>query len=282
MIVEVFENIIFSEYKAKVFLKKYCWKKGHVYCIRCNSYRIYRTAEKRYRCKRCGYTFHDFTGRWINKLNISLKQWLWIIKFFELELPTNKIAEQVSLSYPTALKACNILRSAIATAGLPRELPGKAGESEVQEVDLSDGAAAELSGSAAVPVFGIAEKDSVVSITEIPGMTPEMLMELDIRKVRQGSIVYTDRYEDYDALIFCGYSRGEDAKKKRFTSGRVYISGISGFWSWARERLVKFHGISKEYFPIYIKELELRYNNRDTQLFETLVKNVCQLVPKYL
>jgi transposase len=43
----------------------------------------------------------------------------------------------------------------------------------------------------------------------------------------------------------------------------VYINGIEGFWSYAKERLLKFHGVSRENFVYYLKELEFRYNYRD-------------------
>jgi transposase len=49
---------------------------------------------------------------------------------------------------------------------------------------------------------------------------------------------------------------------KRFANGKVYINGIEGFWSYAKERFLKFHGVSREYFVYYLKELEFRYNFR--------------------
>jgi len=108
-----FETLVKSENKTRLFFKKSCWKNGHIFCTRWRGREIYRIAGKRYRCKRCGYTFHDFSGRWINQLHISYKQWLWIIKFFEVELSTRKIAQQAGLSYPTVLKATTIIRLAI-------------------------------------------------------------------------------------------------------------------------------------------------------------------------
>jgi transposase len=53
--------------------------------------------------------------------------------------------------------------------------------------------------------------------------------------------------------------------------GKVYINGIEGFWSFAKERLMKHHGISKEKFLYYIKEMEWRYNNREKVLFVDLI-----------
>jgi hypothetical protein len=40
-------------------------------------------------------------------------------------------------------------------------------------------------------------------------------------------------------------------------------NGIERFWSYAKKRLLKFHGVSRENFVYYLKELEFRYNHRD-------------------
>ena len=42
----------------------------------------------------------------------------------------------------------------------------------------------------------------------------------------------------------------------------VYINGIEGFWSFAKENMAKHHK-----FLLYIKEMEWRYNNRDEDTF---------------
>lgn len=64
-----------------------------------------------------------------------------------------------------------------------------------------------------------------------------------------------------------------------FAGGKVYINGLEGFWSFAKQRMAKFHGVSKEKFPLYLKEMEFRYNYRDRDIFEELADCVCSLVP---
>ena len=59
---------------------------------------------------------------------------------------------------------------------------------------------------------------------------------------------------------------------KRFANGKVYINGIEGFWSYAKGRLMKFHGLSSKLFPLYLKELEFRYNKRKDNLYEELLR----------
>ena len=103
------------------------------------------------------------------------------------------------------------------------------------------------------------------------------------RTMGRGSIVYTDRYRGrYDALIFCVYRHVKIDHKKCFARGKVYINGVEAFWSFAKERLIKFHGISKEKFPLYLKEMEFRYNNRNKPLLPVLVQYLCDLVANRL
>ncbi len=46
--------------------------------------------------------------------------------------------------------------------------------------------------------------------------------------------------------------------RRRLSRSNVHINGSDGFWSYAKERMNKFHGISKEEFPFYLKEMEFR------------------------
>ena len=278
-----FEHIVKTENTARRFLTKLCWKNYRRFCTRCHSYRIYRLAHKSFRCKRCGYTFHDFSGRWINKVQITTKDWLWIIKLFELELSARRIAEQVRLSYPTVLKAVTVIRMAIVspTSDADKLLGG---EVEMDESYFGGRRKGKRGRGAAnkVPVFGILERNGVVKVEVIKDVTAETLLNMTVKTVRRGSIVYTDKFRGYDSLMFCGYRHIKINHQKVFASGKVYINGIEGFWSYAKERLIKFHGISKEKFPLYIKEMEFRYNNRDKNIFNLMAKNLTNFVQNLL
>lgn len=277
-----FESLIKQENAARLFLVKSCWKNYRRFCIKCKGYKIYRIIGKRYRCKRCGYTFHDFSGRWINKLRISPKKWLWIIKLFELELSAKKISEQISLSYPTVLKALYVIRLAILANNNGDDL--LKGEVELDE-SYFGGRRKGKRGRGAfnkVPVFGILERNGIVKVEAVKDVKAETLLNLTVQTVRRGSIVYTDKFKSYDSLMFCGYRHLKIDHHKKFSSGKVYINGVEGFWSYAKERLIKHHGVSKERFPLYLKEMEFRYNNRNKSVFNLLVNYLTNLVPDLL
>jgi transposase len=278
-----FEHLIITENTARRFFTSLCWKNYRRFCSRCRSYEIYRIAGKRFRCKRCKYTFHDFTGRWINNLRISCRDWLWIIKFFELELSARKICQQVGLSYPTVLKALNVIRMAIVANNTDSDHL-LTGEIELDEAYFGGRRKGNRGRGAAgkVPVFGILERDGIVRVEVVKDVSAKTLLNLTIKTVRRGSIVYTDKFRSYDALMCCGYRHLKIDHHKKFSTGKVYINGLEGFWSYAKERLIKHHGVSKEKFPLYLKEMEFRYNNRTNAIFNLLAQYLVNLVPDLL
>jgi len=103
------------------------------------------------------------------------------------------------------LKALTVIRMAI-IANSP-DLQLFAGEIELDE-SYFGGRRKGKRGRGAfnkVPVFGILERDGIVKVEAVKDVTAETLLNLTIKTVRRGSIVYTDKFRSYDALMFCGY-----------------------------------------------------------------------------
>jgi len=51
-------------------------------------------------------------------------------------------------------------------------------------------------------VFGILERNGKVSVQIVKNVKAKTLLAGTIRKVKKGSIVYTDKWLGYDSLIF--------------------------------------------------------------------------------
>ena len=275
-----YENLIKTEFTARKYVLGYCFKNHQRICPLCGTKKLYRLADGRRRCSRCRYTFHDFSGRWINHGSLSCQQCFRLVKLFELEVSTRKIAFQLGIAYGTALRAMTTLRMAILVhADDAAQLLG--GEVEIDESYFGGRRKGKRGRGAAgkVPVFGILERDGCVWAQALPNVKAETVMRLTIKKVRRGSIVYTDKYKIYDALMFCGYRHLKIDHGRRFSRGKVYINGMEGFWSYAKERLIKHHGISPVRFPLYLKEQEFRYNHRGKDIFPIIVNYLCDLVP---
>jgi len=274
-----YEHLTRTETSARKYLVAKCWSKRIRFCPRCGHRKYYNLASGYRRCQRCQYAYHDFTGRWINNGSLTCGQWLRILKLFELELSTRKIGRQLNIAYNTAYKAVSTIRAAIlAHAEDADQL--LCGEVELDESYFGGRRKGNRGRGAAgkVPVFGILERDGKVQVQVVPNVKAETLVQLTVKRVKRGSIVYTDRYRSYDSLMFCGYRHLKVNHSKHFVRGRVYINGLEGFWSFAKERLMKHHGISPGKFPFYLKEMEFRYNHRDQDFYEILVNYLTNFV----
>jgi len=281
MELETYYKLISIESRARKYLLGKCFKNHQRICPRCCCRKLYKLREGRYRCSRCDYTFQDFSGRWINRGRLSAVQWLSLIKLFELEVSVRKMSLQLGLSYRAVYGAVSAIRMAILShAEDASTLLG--GEIELDEAYFGGRRKGNRGRGAAgkVPVFGILEREGRVHVSVVPDVSAATLLKLTVKKVRRGSVVYTDKFGSYNSLMFCGYRHLKVDHQKYFSSGKVYINGLEGFWSWAKERLIKHHGVSKNYFPLYLKELEFRYNNRNEHIFDQVATYLCDLVPK--
>jgi transposase len=273
-----FESLIESEKIGRHYLVRACWKNAIRFCIRCRTRRLYRIRRERYRCKDCGYEFSDFTGRWINQVKLQPKDWLRLIKLFELETPAIRASQQIGISYPTVLKSFYCIRQSIVAHGGDGDHPLK-GEIAAVEIFFDDRGKRRFGQGTQdkIPVFGMIERNGKVKVEVVRGISSEYILNLTIEKFRRGSIVYTHKFGEYDALIFCGHKHFGVDHEIRFNPGDIDINGLEGFWSFTAERMSKFHGVSKEKFPLYLKEMEFRYNHRNKPIFDTLVQYLCDL-----
>ncbi len=272
-----FRNVVKSEKKALRYFKRHCEKKGHIFCANCGRADPYRLASGRFRCRRCKADFNLFSGRWLSSVRLPPAQWLWMIKLFDLEVSTRRAAYELALSYPTALRAMDAIRGAIlANSQMPKELQG---EVEADESYFGGKRKGKRGRGAAgkVPVFGIIERKGRVWVQPVEDVSAETLMGETVRKVRSGNLVYTDKWRGYDSLMFHGYGHLKINHSKHFVRERVHINGMEGFWAYAKQRLMKFHGVDSHKFPMYLKEQEFRYNNRDRDIFPLVAKYLTRM-----
>lgn len=282
-----FDDITRDEAAARRYLLKFCWKNHQRFCPRCRSRRNYRLKNGRRRCARCRYTFHDFSGRWVNNCNLTCVEWLRLIRLFEDETTARTAAKELGISYNTAYKAMTTLRFAIIAHALDaKQLLGKGSPLELSlsgRMFKAPTAGAAQDGPQPTPVFGIMDRGTWAFVDLIPGFDIETVLHFSLsfqlKTVRLGNVVYTDRYQRYDTLICCV---GNDPAADYFKPGPRGLpidEENLGFWQFVSSRLTKFHGVTPQRFPLYLKELELRYNSRGKDLFPILTGFLCDFVP---
>jgi transposase len=250
-----FEKIVRSEKTAKHFMLTRCSMVAGIRCPGCSNDRLYEVESgRRRRCPRCGHTFNPFAGRYLNNVKLSANEWLWVVKLFELETSATVIADETGLSYPTALKAIDTIRRAIADAG---RLNG--GE------DACCGPAAPYrmlggsNGNGSPPRIEPVAEDTVLHLVKVGG----------------DCLVMTERIPEYSYLV-CAERKIEVVDHGRsFPRLRVYCSA-RGFWPFAKERFVKYHGIPLDRLPGYLEEMSFRWMNRGTHLFDLILECLCR------
>ena len=122
-------------------------------------------------------------------------------------------------------------------------------------------------------VFGLLQRDDQVYTEIVPNASKSTLQAMIRGKVASESIVHTDRWRAYDGLVDLGFdkhfrvSHGDN----EFARGANHINGIESFWSFAKRRLLKFNGVPKHTFYLHLKETEFRFNNRNKDLYQTVL-----------
>jgi len=114
-----------------------------------------------------------------------------------------------------------------------------------------------------VPVFGVLKRDGKVYTQIIKNASKQELMPIVRQLVRKQSTIYTDKWKAYDGLVFDGYKHKRINHSKTYSNRRgSHVNGIENFWSFAKRRLAKFNGVSRDTFLLHLKECEFRYNRK--------------------
>jgi len=116
-----------------------------------------------------------------------------------------------------------------------------------------------------IPVFGLLKRQGKVYAIPIPNARSSTLLPIINEKIKPDSIVYTDSFVSYDVLDVSQFHHERINHSTDFADGDNHINGIENFWSQAKRHLRHFNGIPKEYFHLYLKECEWRFNYRPTQ-----------------
>jgi len=231
-------------------------------CPICDGKTVYHLQDGRNKCKSCSLKFS------INKYRDELR----IIRYFSLEIPGRKAARDLGFSYNKVSRRYMEYRLEMSKY-LHAEYKKLAGEIECDE-SYFGGRKKGPRGRGSrdkVKVFGMLEQQGRIFTVIVDNVSAETLMNEIKQHAQKGSVFYTDKFKSYKSLKFYGKHITIDHGKE-YGKGNRHINGLEGFWSFAKERLIKYHGVSKKYFHLYLKEMEFRYNYRNENLYHKLVK----------
>jgi transposase len=214
-------------------------------------------------------------NKYINRSRVTEAKFRELVKFFSLDLDAQQIAILTNLNRNTDNRYLKLIRKRIAEL-CESETPFK-GEIEVDESYFGAKRIRGKRGRGAAgktPVFGILQRQGKVYTEIVPDCAKATLQAIIRGKVSPESIIHSDKWRGYNGLVDLGYKKHYRVHHatNEFTRGKSHINGIESFWSFAKNRLIKFHGIPRDTFYLHLKECEFRFNYRNENLYYLLLK----------
>ncbi|MGA9151653.1 MAG: IS1595 family transposase [Candidatus Nitrosopolaris sp.] len=272
-----------SDKKSRVYFRHIRWK-GKRRCPRCGHRLLYYLYDDRFGCKRCRYKFGEFTGTYLGVFNFSLDVLVHLIYLFALGVPAYRIRWYISVSLATIERTFRVLRQSIYDESLQKLKELKlSGQIEIDEA-LFGGHKKGKRGWGAegkTLVFGISQRNGNIITPHHPVLDRkhDTLVPLITEHTKKGSLYYSDDHTAYTTLNLIGKHQVVAHVSEEYVRDNSHINGIEGFWSYAKTWLYHYRGVPKQYFHLYLKEIEFRFNHRQENVFRVLTNIVAKTVP---
>lgn len=201
-------------------------------CPKCSGTELWKTADKRLKCKKCRRVF---THR-PNPLNIPNETLEKIISEFILEHSIRVILERINVSKYKLLKILTLLRRSMSNIE----------KNQKKCIPIKQ------------PVIGIICQDGKFFAQIIQNINIS-----DLKPLFKKNLV-PENLQKYSGLVFKG-----SLYRLSQTNEKVHrINALEGFWGYLKRKLSAKGGIRKEKLPFYLGEYSWRYNYRKLILKE--------------
>ena len=187
-------------------------------------------------------------NKYVNRSKISEKKFREIVRFFSLDLTAIQIAELTGLNRNTINRYLTEIRRKIAhfsesTSPLP------------------------------LRIYSIEESINIdeccILLKEYEGKVYTAITEYGETGVQKSQYrVHFDLMID----VKTGKHEFISQKKDKNESSRKVLNRLESFWGNAKSRLSKFKGIHSSTYKYHLKECEFRYNYRQEDLYQLLLK----------
>lgn len=242
-----------------------------VSCPKCKNDDLWKLSDGRRKCKNCKSYF-------VPKLphfNLSWYQINHLIEYFALGVPIYRLKQVLPLSRQTCAKFFRFLRQLIYDEMIKElEQLRFTGAIEMDET-MFGGKRKGKRGWGAFGkhmVFGMYKRNGKVLTFPIANRSRQTLTDIIFNHTSAGSLCYTDDWHAYTYLSIRN-NHVVVRKERGIPKGRDHINGIEGFWSFAKHWLYQYRGVPRQYFHLYLKEIEWRFNNRNANLI-TLIRQL--------
>lgn len=217
-------------------------------------------------------------NKYIYRSKISEAKFRLVVKGFSLDLTATQTSDLAGISRNAVNRLYLAIRRRISEYNRPADLV--VGEFEADEsyfgAKRTKGKRGRGAGGKTI-VFGLYKRNGMVYTEIVPDVKSKTLQAIIRGRADISSVIHTDGWRGYDGLVDLGYEKHFRVNhgKSEFSKGSGnHINGIESFWGYAKHRLIKFKGISKKNFQLHLLETEFRFNNRELDLYQFLLKDL--------
>jgi len=262
----------------------------------------YRSGLRRYRCLVChlagergeGGTFTDLTGTLFDGCRLDIRSLWLIVEAFVNQAAAVETAAEVQLNRHTVDRYFRLLRAAIYQARpsgpmafgpedvvegdevyITAGLKGAAGQQPLTREARPRGLKRRGRGtweSDRVPILGLLWRGGEVRLVTLRNVQTATIRPVIEQLVHQGARVYTDSYDIYHFLDRAGYPHATvNHGAGEYARGEVHCNTIECTWSWLRQAIRTYRGVSKVYLPLYVAQFEFFFNRRHTSRWSQMI-----------
>lgn len=236
-------------------------------CPNCSVNSLFHRANGRkvYACDHCGYQISPTANTVFHKSPTPLTIWFYVIYLMAQTrggISAKQIQRETGVTYKTAWRMCKEVRNI-----LSEDFDPFTGEVEADE-SYFGGVRKGTRGRGAegkTAVFGMVERGGKLEVRTVENVKRSTILPIVAENVEQGSQMFTDEFNVYEALPAMGYKHDTvPHAEKIYVLGDAHTNTIEGLWSQAKNGIRSvYHSVSATYLQHYLDEYAFRYNHRE-------------------
>ena len=269
-------------------------------CNHCGSGKVYlrKSNIKLLDCNSCNNTFSPFKNTIFEKSSADLIKWMYAIHLFlngKKGISGLQLQREIGVTYKTAWRMLKQIRTAMGNSeqqeffdaivemdetyggGKPRKKNRKDDDDQDPPTPSKRGR-----GTNNTPVVGVVDRinKQVFAKVALPNnkgqkLTAKQLIEIlkTVSKQENNNVVMTDEFKGYDPLNKNKFVHLRIDHSKAFSDGDIHTNSAESFWATLKRGVYGiYHHISVKYLQLYVDEFCFRWNNRDDDMFNLVLK----------
>jgi transposase-like protein len=274
-----------------------------VTCNHCGSVKVYqeRARLKVFSCNDCKSTFSPFKDTIFEKSSTDLRKWFFAIHLFlnaKKGISGKQLERELGVTYKTAWRMLHQIRMAMGNSehqeffdtiveidetyvgGKPRKGKNRKDDDDNDDTPLPPNKRGR--GTNKTPVVGVVDRENkkvfakvALPNTEGRKLTAKQLIDIlrTVSKQENNNTIMTDEFSGYNPLSRNNFVHLRIDHTKAFANEGVHTNTIESFWAILKRAVYGiYHSISVKYMQRYVDEFCFRYNNRNSDMFDTVLR----------